>query len=239
MGRRRLRPAAASLRCRNENESGPASLRRGPDAMLFRHLRAPRRCGAWTCRTRREAHPNASRPSAPRGSRRSPSLYGDYPAYAARRGNCLLHGVVVRYPFVIRIGRHVDQPGHRAGGLRRAPKSTSHMWCLLLVTLVAVALSCLAPDSMLSRPPTSAGAAIVTAPVPPPSGSACAGVACSRGSPSSTVAIPGITLAGDVASTALAVLALCTVRRRRPGPGVLPAGSSSLLLRPPQHLIYA
>ena len=67
----------------------------------------------------------------------------------------------------------------------------------------------------------------------------CAAVACSRGSLSSTVPLPGITLAGIVAFAALVVLALCTVRRRRPGPGVLPAGSPSLLLRPPQHLISA
>ena len=110
---------------------------------------------------------------------------------------------------------------------------------MLLVTLATVAVSCLVPDFMPSQPPTSAGAAIVAAPQAAPPGSQCAAVACSRGSLSSTVPLPAITLAGTVAFAALVVLALGTVRRRRPGPGDLPAGSPSLLLRPPQDLISA
>lgn len=113
-------------------------------------------------------------------------------------------------------------------------------WRWLLVTLAAVAVSCLVPGSMLSRPPpTSAGAAIVTAPEPAPSGSECAAIACNRGPASSTVPLAGMALAGIVATAALVVLAPCTVRRTRREPDTLPSGSRSPLLRPPQHLIAA
>jgi hypothetical protein len=93
---------------------------------------------------------------------------------------------------------------------------------------------------MLSQPPVQAGgAAIITAGVPAPSGSECAAVSCNRGSSSSTASVPSITLAGMLAAGLLVVAALCGVRRVRRGATVLPAGSLTRLLRPPQHLLAA
>jgi hypothetical protein len=105
------------------------------------------------------------------------------------------------------------------------------------VTLAALAVSCAVPGSMLSQPPPQAGAAaIITAAAPAPSGSECAAVACNRGSPSSSVPLPSITLAGTIAAGILVALALCALRRQRHVATPLPTGSPSPLFRPPQHL---
>ena len=107
------------------------------------------------------------------------------------------------------------------------------------MTLAAVAVSCLVPGSMLSQPPVrAASAAIITVAAPAASGSECAAVSCNRGSATSTASLPGITLAGTLAAGLLSVLTLRTVRRVRRGT-VLPAGSLTRLLRPPQHLLPA
>jgi hypothetical protein len=93
---------------------------------------------------------------------------------------------------------------------------------------------------MLTQPPLQSGAsAIITAAAPAPSGSECAAVSCNRGSPSSTASVPSITLAGTIAAGILVLLALCAVRRVRRGTSVLPAGSPTRLLRPPQALLLA
>jgi hypothetical protein len=111
-------------------------------------------------------------------------------------------------------------------------------WRWLLTALAALAVSCLVPGSMLSQPvPRVGGAAIVTPVTAAPTGSECAAVSCNRGSPSSTVPLPGITLAGAIAAGVLVLLALHAVRRRRRTVTALPAGSPSLLLRPPQLLL--
>ena len=107
------------------------------------------------------------------------------------------------------------------------------------MTLAALAVSCVVPGSMLSQSPTAGAAAIVTALAPSPSGSQCAAVSCNRGSPSSTVPLPSISLAGTIASRILVLLALFAVRRARRVTGTLPAGTPSPLLRPPQRLVCA
>ncbi|MGA2474725.1 MAG: hypothetical protein ABSG39_14750, partial [Acidimicrobiales bacterium] len=105
-------------------------------------------------------------------------------------------------------------------------------WQWLLVTLAAVAVSCLVPGSMLAQPPAQAdGAAIITTAAPVPTGSECAAVACTRGSPSSSVPLPSVTLAGTIAAGLLVVLALCAFRRPRRGAALLPAGAPSPLFR--------
>ena len=112
-------------------------------------------------------------------------------------------------------------------------------WRWLLVTLAALAVSCVVPGSMLSQPPPAGRAAMVTALAPAPSGSECAAVSCNRGSPSSTVPLPSISLAGTIAAGILVLLALFAVRRaRRLRAPCLPARPSPLL-RPPQHLVCA
>jgi hypothetical protein len=93
---------------------------------------------------------------------------------------------------------------------------------------------------MLSQPLPQAGSGtMITAAAPSPSGIECAVVSCNRGSPSSTVPLPSITLAGAIAAGILVTLTLYTLRRVRRGVVVLPAGSPSALLRPPQHLLPA
>jgi hypothetical protein len=113
-------------------------------------------------------------------------------------------------------------------------------WSWLLVTLAVVVVSCLVPGAMLSQPTQALGtAAIVTAGAPAPSGSECAAASCNRGSPSSSVPVPSLTLAGTVAAGILVLLALRTLRRLRPGAIALPAGTPSPLLRPPQRSLFA
>jgi hypothetical protein len=114
-------------------------------------------------------------------------------------------------------------------------------WRQLLVTVAAVAVSCLVPGSMLTQttPAPSIGTIVTAVAVPLPLGGGCAAVSCNRGSPSSPVPVPSLTLASTIAAGLLFVLALCVVRRARVRAAVLPTGSSSPLLRPPQHLISA
>ena len=114
-------------------------------------------------------------------------------------------------------------------------------WRRLLVSVAAVAVSCLVPGSMLDRttPAPGIGAIVTAGAVPLPSGSECAAVSCNRGSPSFSAPVPNLTLAGTIAAGLLVVLSLRTVRRARRRAAVLPTGSSSPLLRPPQHLISA
>jgi len=129
-------------------------------------------------------------------------------------------------------------PGHHTGG--RSLGSVARRWQWLVVTLAAVAVSCLVPGSMVSQPPPQAGGGtIITAAAPSPSGSECAAVSCNRGSPSSTVPLPSITLAGTIAAGLLVVLALCAFRRPRRGAALLPAGAPSPLFRPPQLALWA
>ncbi len=129
-------------------------------------------------------------------------------------------------------------PGHHTGG--RSLGSVARRWQWLVVTLAAVAVSCFVPGSMLSQPLPQAGSGtMITAAAPSPSGIECAVVSCNRGSPSSTVPLPSITLAGAIAAGILVTLTLYTLRRVRHGVVVLPAGSPSALLRPPQHLLPA
>lgn len=107
------------------------------------------------------------------------------------------------------------------------------------MTVAAMAVSCLVPGTNLSESPTAGGAAIVTAVAPASSGSGCAAVSCNRGSPSSTVPLPSLSLAGTIAAGVLVLLVLFAVRRARRGAGTLPDGTASPLLRPPQLVICA
>jgi hypothetical protein len=107
------------------------------------------------------------------------------------------------------------------------------------VTLAVLAVSCVVPDSALSQSPTAGGATIVTALAPVPSGSGCAAVSCNRGSSSSTVPLPSISLAGTIAAGILVLLVLFAVRRARRVTGTLPAGTPSPLLRPPRRVVGA
>ena len=109
-----------------------------------------------------------------------------------------------------------------------------------MVTVAAVAVSCIVPGAMLSQPLRAAGGvAIVTGTMPAPSGSECAAVACNRGSASSSVPLPGLGLAGTILAGDLVVLALCSAVRRRSGVPALPAGSPFTLYRPPQLIFSA
>ena len=126
---------------------------------------------------------------------------------------------------------------HRTGMLSLG--GVTPRWRWLLVTLAALAVSCVVPGSMLSQPPPAGGAAMVTAPAPAPSGSECAAVSCNRGSPSSTAPLPSVSLAGTIAAGMLVLLALFAVLRARRHAGSLPAGTPSPLLRPPQRLVCA
>ena len=126
---------------------------------------------------------------------------------------------------------------HRTGRLSLG--GVAPRWRWLLVTLAALAVSCVVPGSMLSQPPPAGRAAMVTALAPAPSGSECAAVSCNRGSPSSTVPLPSVSLAGTIAAGMLVILALFAVLRARRRTGSLPAGTPSPLLRPPQHLVCA
>lgn len=109
-------------------------------------------------------------------------------------------------------------------------------WRWIVVTLAAVAVSCLVPGSMLSQPTRATGATIVTAVTPAPSGIECAVVSCNRGSPSSSVPVLSLALAGTITAGVLVLVALRTVRRLGLAAVALPAGSPSRLLRPPQRL---
>ena len=60
-------------------------------------------------------------------------------------------------------------------------------WRRLLVTVAALAVSCLVPGSMLSQSTPAAGTIATAVAVPAPSGSDCAAVSCNRGAPSSPV----------------------------------------------------
>ena len=108
-----------------------------------------------------------------------------------------------------------------------------------MVTLAAVAVSCIVPRAMLPQtPPAAGGVAIVTGATPAPSGSECAAIACNRGSASSSVPLRSLGLAGLILAGALVVLALCAALRRSSVPA-LSAGSPFPLYRPPQPIFAA
>jgi len=125
---------------------------------------------------------------------------------------------------------------HRTGRLSLG--GVAPRWRWLLVTLAALAVSCVVPGSVLSQAPPAGRAAMVTALAPAPL-SECAAVSCNRGSSSSTVPLPSVSLAGTIAAGMLVILALFAVLRARRRAGSLPAGTPSPLLRPPQHLVCA
>lgn len=104
------------------------------------------------------------------------------------------------------------------------------------MALTAITIGCVAPGSLLSQPPALAPAASIeaVAPVPTSGGSECAAVSCDRGSSSSPGLPPGLAVTGVLSLAALVVVAALTIRRRRTGRTVLPAGAPRLLLRPPQ-----
>ena len=106
-----------------------------------------------------------------------------------------------------------------------------------MAAAAAVTMCCLVPGAMVSQAP-AAGAATIVAPPPPPPVSDCAVVSCNRGSPPS-VPLPAVAVAGMFTTGTVVLAALWPLRRRRVGPVALPAGSPTLLLRPPQRLLSA
>jgi hypothetical protein len=107
------------------------------------------------------------------------------------------------------------------------------------MALAAVVVSCLVPGAMLSQAPSASGVASIEAVTPTATGSAssaCAAVACNRGSTSAPAAMPSLALAGALAAGVLVVVAARAARRAPKTKSVLPAGVSWRLLRPPQLL---
>ena len=125
---------------------------------------------------------------------------------------------------------------HRTGRLSLG--GVAPRWRWLLVTLAALAVSCVVPGFVLSQTPPAGRAAVITGVAPAPS-SECAAVSCNRGSSSSTAPLASVSLAGTIAAAMLVLLAPFAVLRARRCAGNLPAGTPSPLLRPPQHLVCA
>lgn len=107
-------------------------------------------------------------------------------------------------------------------------------WRWVLVALAALAVSGLVPGSMFSQPGLQPDSGAIITALPAPSGSECDAVACNRGTPSSSVPLPGIALVGTIAAGSVVLVALCLQRRRHRVATALPTGSPSPLLRPPQ-----
>lgn len=103
-----------------------------------------------------------------------------------------------------------------------------------MVALAAVTVGCLVPGSMVSQTPWASRTASIEAAASAPSGSACAAVACNRGSTSAPLPLPSGAVAGILAAEALFFLLTHMVRRARRTAKALPDGNPLRLLRPPQ-----
>ena len=140
-------------------------------------------------------------------------------------------------PDLLRV-RSPTAPATRRRTGRLSLGGVAPRWRWLLVTLAALAVSCVVPGSVLSQTPPAGRAAVITGVAPAPS-SECAAVSCNRGSSSSTAPLGSVSLAGTIAAAMLVLLAPFAVLRARRCAGNLPAGTPSPLLRPPQHLVCA
>ena len=112
-------------------------------------------------------------------------------------------------------------------------------WRWLLAAVAALALSLFAPGSLLSQAPSVGRLASIEAATPLESGSACAAVACNRGSPASATAVPTVAVVGVLVVGAVVLPLRRAWRRTRAATFDLPAGSPCELLRPPQRVLPA
>ena len=130
--------------------------------------------------------------------------------------------------------RHRGHGGAASWSWRRSLMEVAFKWPCILFTLGALTVTCLLPGSLLTEATPTGRTDVIEIAGPLLGGSNCATVICDRGTPSAPALVPTVALAAAPLMGALLSLVAVALRRRRSPHCVLPRGTPTPLLRPPQ-----